>query len=434
MESPLAKRGDDRFSGSKVYRERAMRHLALGVSSTARGIQLPVPVAIHRAEGVHLIDVDGNRYIDYALGYGPLILGHSRPEIRRAVIDQLDRGLRTACTHVDEARLAELLAECVPSAEVTAYANSGTEAIGLALRIARAATGRNRVVKFRANYHGWLDGIFLGARMGHDGPGTVGQDPGAAASVELVDWGDIEGVRRVLTTDFAAVILEAAAVNAGCFRPPPGFLEGLREITGRLGVVLIFDEVLTGFRLALGGAQEMFGVVPDLSCLGKALGAGLPISAVSGKREVMEPLASGRLLFRGTFSGNPVSVAASIACLQILQAEGSELFPRMDRRAAELAVFANAEAARQGIPVCANQVGAALQLFAGDKSVTTVDDLPKVDVPLTLQLTSHMLRHGIHMVARGLMYLSSEHTQADIDETKDAIRSSFKQLAATMGD
>lgn len=423
----------DQFQASRAYRGRALRSLAFGVSSTARGLQLPVPVAIERADGIRLTDIDGNNYLDYALGYGPLILGHSRPEIREAMIRELDKGLRTACTHVGEARLAELLAECVPSAEVTTYANSGTEAIQLALRIARASTGRLKIAKFRANYHGWFDNIFVGARIGNDGPGTAGLDPAASQSVELLDWGDIEDVRRVLTTDFAAVIVEAAAINSGCFAPPPGFLEGLREITSRLGVVLIYDEVLTGFRLALGGAQEMFAVAPDISVLGKAMGAGVPISAVSGRRDVMEPICSGQVMFRGTFNGNPVSVAASTACIEILRAEGPELFPRMDRFAAELAGFANEEARRQGVAVCANQVGAALQLFAGTSAVRTVQELWTVDIPMTLALTSHMLRYGIHMVARGLMYLSSVHTQTDIEVTKAAIRSSLERLASGTG-
>ena len=181
--------------------------------------------------------------------------------------------------------------------------------------------------------------------------------------------------------------------------------------------------------MALGGAQEMFGVAPDISVLGKAMGGGMPISAVSGRREVMEPIASGQVLVRGTFNGNPVSVAASIACIEILRAEGPELFPRMNRLAAELAAFTNEEGRRQGAPVCANQVGAALQLFAGTPAVRTVQELRSVNVPLTLELTSHMLRNGIHMVARGLMYLSSEHTQADLETTKAAIRSSIQSLS-----
>ncbi len=227
-----------------------------------------------------------------------LILGHSPDPVMLAIQTELRKGLRTASVHKGEAELATLIAECVPSAEVTSFVSTGTEAVQLALKIARAVTGKVKIVKFRANYHGWFDNVHIATNPDNDGPAAVGQDPHAAESVVVLDWGDIDVLERTLTSDFAAVLLEPVAVNAGCFEPPDGFLVKLRELTRRLGVVLIFDEIITGFRLALGGAQEKYAVAPDITVLGKALGAGLPIGAVSGTREVMRPIATGELFHR----------------------------------------------------------------------------------------------------------------------------------------
>ena len=293
----------DTFRQSRAHSVAARRHLAHGVSSTARAAQRPAPLLIERAEGAWITDADGNRFIDYALGYGPLILGHSPAAVLDAIRADLDRGLLTASAHRGEAELAELIAACVPSAELTAFVSTGSEAVHLALRIARAATGRLKVIKFRANYHGWFDSVNIANAAGSDGPAVIGQDPRAADSLTILDWGDADGLERALDESYAAVLLEPAAINPGCFAPPPGFLRRVREITRRRGVLLIFDEVITGFRMALGGAQAYYGVLPDLTVLGKALGGGLPIGAVSGTQAAMQPIDSGALPHRGTFNG-----------------------------------------------------------------------------------------------------------------------------------
>ncbi|PZU91297.1 MAG: aspartate aminotransferase family protein [Chelatococcus sp.] len=420
-----------RFAGSYLHREQALAHLAYGVSSTPRATQRPVPVVIERGEGAHLVDVDGNRYIDFALGYGPLILGHSPATVVEALQAELARGLRTASVHRGEAELADLIAECVPSAELTSFVSTGTEAIQLALRIARAATGRVKIVKFRANYHGWFDNVHVANSIGQDGASTLGQDPHAADSLTLVDWGDADAPEAVLDSSFAAVLVEPAAVNAGCFEPPAGYLERLREATRRHGAMLIFDEVITGFRMALGGAQERYGVTPDLTVLGKALGAGLPISAVSGTRAAMEVLSSGRLMHRGTFNGNPLSIAASIACLKRLRAERDEVFPRMDGFAGRLREHLNAEAARLGVGVCARQAGAAVQIFAGPREVATLRDTASVDKALTVEFTAALLREGVFTLPRGLCYLSAAHDAADIEAALAGISSAMAQFART---
>lgn len=418
-----------RFAGSYAHRDRALAHLARGVSSTPRATQLPVPIVAARGQAAHVFDPDGNRFIDYALGYGPLILGHSPAEVLDALRAEMLKGLRTASVHEGEAELAELIAACVPSAEMTSFVSTGTEAIQLALRIARAATGRTRIVKFRANYHGWFDNVHVAGAIGQDGASTIGQDPQASASITLVDWGDADALDAVLDDRFAAVIVEPAAVNAGCFEPPKGFLARLRAATHRCGAVLIFDEVITGFRMALGGAQERYGVTPDLTVLGKALGAGLPISAVSGHAAVMAVLADGRLMHRGTFNGNPLSVAAAIACLQILREQGATLYPRMNAFTTRLCNHLNVEAARLGAAISARQAGPAMQIFAATTPILTLADTAKADKQAILAFTGAMLRHGVMTLPRGLCYMSAAHTEADIDATEAAITAALQDMS-----
>ncbi len=424
--------GDDRvrFAASISHRLHALEHLPFGVSSTPRAAQLPVPVVIDRAEAARLFDIDGNSYIDYALGYGPLILGHSPRPVLDALHAELARGLRTASVHRGEAELADLISTCVPVAEQTTFVSSGTEAVQLALKVARAKTGRTKIVKFRANYHGWFDSVDVAGGFDRDNVATLGQDPSAASSVTVLDWGNADSVESTLNSSFAAVIVEPAAINAGCFEPPVGFLERLRTITRRHGVVLIFDEVITGFRLALGGAQEAYGVIPDLCVLGKALGAGLPLSAVAGTREMMAPIASGRLAHRGTFNGNPLAVAAGIACVQYLRAGRAEIYPRLHRFATEIREHVNAEAAGTGNAVFAKQAGPSLQIFAGVRGMETFNDIAKADRPKTLALTGALLRQGVFVMPRGLMYLSTAHTADDIAVTKAAMTSVLDGLAA----
>ncbi|MFF2652695.1 aspartate aminotransferase family protein [Streptomyces sp. NPDC058045] len=434
QESETRRRADtedaeDQFAGSRAHRLRARSVLPLGVSSSPRSTQLPVPLAVASAREAHLVDVDGNTFVDYAMGYGPLILGHSPQPVLDAVRAELADGLRTGSVHRGEADLAEAIAGLVPGAELTSFVSSGTEAVHLALRVARAATGRPRVLKFRGHYHGWFDGIHLANAPGVDGATTAGQDPDALRNVTVLDWGDTEALRAHLSDDVAAVIMEPAAVNAGCFAPPPGFLEEARQLTRSHGALLVFDEVITGFRLALGGAQERFGVTPDLTVLGKALGAGMPISAVSGSTAAMAPISSGTVMHRGTFNGNPVSVAAALACLRYLESHAEELYPRMEGQAGAIAAQVRAAATRYGVEVAANSLGGTVQLFAGTDAVPTIAALSGVDRERTLSLTQALLRRGVQTLPRGLMYLSSAHTDEDLALTLDAIDGAIGSLA-----
>jgi len=419
-----------RFEKAAEYRERALKTLSYGVSSTPRGNQQPVPIVADFARDAHVWDTAGNRYIDYAAGYGPLILGHSPRGVIEAVKAELDRGLRTASVHAGEAMLAELICRTLPCASKCAFVSSGSEAIQLALRIARAGTGRIKVVKFRGHYHGWLDSVHAAGAGGNDGPSTIGQDPGALKSLTFLDWGDEEALRNTLTRDYAAVILEPIAVNGGCFMPPAGFVETVRRLTRELGMVLIFDEVITGYRLSLGGAQGLLGVTPDLAVIGKAMGSGLPIGAVAGSDAAMEPVSSGRLLHRGTFNGNPVSMAAAIACISHLEAHAGELYPRIDAMTAELQRHVIASAARHGVTCAVNRTGSAMQIALGIAEMDTLASAAKADFPATQKFAGRLLSRGIQIIGRGLMYMTAAHSNDDIAETKAAFDESFAEEAS----
>jgi glutamate-1-semialdehyde 2,1-aminomutase len=387
------------------------------VSSTPRAAQRPVPIVLARAEGVHVTDVDGRPYIDYAMGYGPLLLGHSPRVVIDAVQREMALGLRVGSVTGAEVELGERIAALVPGAGLSAFLSTGTEACQLALRIARASTGRAQVIKFRSHYHGWSDAIHLATDVGRDGPSTAGQDPDALRHVTVLDWGDVEGLAALLQGDIAGVIMEPAAINAGCFAPPAGFLQRARELTRASGTMLIFDEVITGFRLALGGAQQRYDVTPDLTVLGKALGAGLPIGAVTGSAAMMAPLVTGKLSQRGTYNGNPLSAAAGVACLDYLAAHADDVYPRMDRYALAIATQVRDSARKVGVAVTANCVGPCVQLFAGATDVPTLQALGSVDKEATLDLTALLLEHGVYTLPRGIMYLSTAHAEQDVEQT-----------------
>lgn len=408
------------LTASAAYLAGARSLLPRGVSSTPRASQLPLPVVQASAEGVQIIDLDGNRYIDYALGYGPLILGHTPGDVIGAVEAELMRGLRSGGVHEGEGRLAQTLVSIVPGAEQATYLSSGTEAILLALRLARAGTGRTDIIKFRAHYHGWADSIQIATSHGNDGPATAGQETDIQRHIRVVDWGDLDALESALDSSVAGVIMEPAAIGPGCFAPAEGFLETALTLTHANGSLMIFDEIISGFRLALGGASERYGVHADVTVLGKALGAGLPISAVTGSREAMTPMSDGRLSQRGTYNGNPVSVAAAQACLDYLMANRHEVYPQLERQAQDLAASVRDSAVRHAVPVAINQLGGCLQLFAGVERVDRISTLGSVDMPATRRLVGHLTRHGIMTMPTGRMYLSAVHTDADIAATAEA--------------
>jgi glutamate-1-semialdehyde 2,1-aminomutase len=299
----------------------------------------------------------------------------------------------------------------------------------VALRIARAATGRNRVVKFRGHYHGWLDPAHVAVPANMQGAGTAGQDPAASTSVTVCDWADLTALDAVLGSDVAAVIVEPVPVNGGCFLPADGYLEGVRALAATCGAVLIFDEVITGFRVSLGGAQERLNVTPDLTILGKALGAGFPISAVCGRAELMDVVASSRVAHVGTFNANPISAAAAVAALSLLERDAAHIYPTLNQRMQELADGMATRAAETGLPIVVNALGGAAHAFVSTTPVTGFDQLASTDAETYRRFAEALLAEGVHVVPRGLLYVSTQHTDEDLALTLEAVSRAAERVA-----
>ena len=421
------------FSLSRAQHERSKLTLAGGVATAFRAGQLPVPITFQRGEGAHVYDIDGRGYVDYALGFGPLLLGHSPAPVLDAVRAQLATGLGYGASHPLEAELSEAICRTVPSAELCVFGSTGSEAVHAAIRIARGATGRTRVIKFLGHYHGWLDPIYVGvAGQSGGAPVTGGQDEQAAAATTVCGWNDLDELRRHLGGDVAAVIMEPINVNAGCIPPAPGYLAAVRELTRSAGAVLIFDEVITGFRVALGGAQELYGVKPDLTVLGKALGAGFPISAVCGTREVMETVASGRVGHVGTFNANPVCCAAALAAVRYLERERQELYPRLAATTDQLAAILSEESAGSGVPIQVNATVGAAHAFVAPGPVRDYADTLSADREAYRRLAAALLDHEVHVIPRGLLYVSTEHGPAELEATRAAVRGALRAAHAAM--
>ncbi|CAN5173077.1 glutamate-1-semialdehyde 2,1-aminomutase [soil metagenome] len=423
-----------RYRESQAQHERARRSLAGGLGSSYRGGQLPVPISFAQGRGSHLTDVDGNDYVDYALAFGPMLLGHSPAVVLDAVRRQLDSGIGYGAPHRLEAELAESMCRTVPCAERCIFSSTGSEAIHAAIRIARAATGRDRVVKFLGHFHGWLDPLHIGT-PGRDSrePGTGGQDPRASAAVTVCPWNDLDALRGCLDSDVAAVIMEPLAQNGGCFPPAAGYLESVRELTRAAGALLIFDEVITGFRMALGGAQEHFGVTPDLAVFAKALGSGFPISAVCGAADVMEVVASGQVAHAGTLNTNPVSTAAALATVRELERGAHEIYPRLATLGDQLARVLRDAAAEYGLPLQVNQAGGMAYAFWSERPVRDSNEARRIDAGGYRLFAKAILDEGIHVISLGLLYLSAAHTEADLARTGEAAHAAARAIALTEG-
>lgn len=434
-----------RYARSREQIERAKRSLAGGVATAMRAAQRPVPLVIDHADGSRLIDIDGNEYVDYVLGFGPMLLGHSPPEVIDAVKSQLDRGFTYGAQHVLEAEVAERLVDAIPCAELVCFSSTGSEAVQAALRIARAATGRSKIVKFEGHYHGWLDPMSVST------PGLAAADPTASPPLEpipatggqadcaellaIARWNDADELAALLDQrgdDIAAVIMEPVAANGGLIPPAPGYLERARELTAANGSLLIFDEVVTGFRLARGGAQERFGVTPDLATYGKAIAAGMPLSAVAGTRDVMEVVADGRVRHVGTFNCAPPAAAAAAAALDIYRERSPGLYADLDRAATTLAEGLADAAAEADVPLRIHQVGPLVQTFILDPgaSVTQYADTLAADLARFARFAEKMLERGVIVLPRGWWFLSTAHSEEDIELTLDAARSALAELGA----
>lgn len=424
---------------SAVNYERACHYIPGGVNSPVRAFRAVerTPVFIERGHGCRITDVDGNAYIDYVGSWGPLILGHAHPAVVQAVREAAENGTSFGAATTGEIELARLLVEALPGVEMVRLVNSGTEATMSALRLARAYTGRSKVVKFEGCYHGHVDALLVKAGSGaltFGIPTSPGISPAVARETIVLPYNDPAAVEAVFAREgkeIAAVIVEPVAGNMGVVPPAPGFLAGLREITKTHGSLLIFDEVITGFRVAYGGAQEMYGVTPDLTCLGKIIGGGLPVGAYGGRREIMELVApSGPVYQAGTLAGNPLAVAAGIATLRELQRPGT--YEILERRASLLASGLTEAAAEAGVEICLNRVGSMLCPFFTAGPVRDYASATRSDTHKYAVFFKALLDEGVYLAPSQFeaAFVSLAHGEEEICYTIEAARRAFQAVAA----
>jgi len=410
----------------KLY-ERAQKSIPGGVNSPVRafGSVGGEPRFIVRAEGARVTDADGNHYLDYVGSWGPMILGHNEVGIRRAVYEALKLGTSFGAPTAQEIELAELVVEMVPSVEVVRLVNSGTEATMSAVRLARAATGRSKMIKFRGGYHGHADAFLVEAGSGAATlgvPSSPGVTAGAAQDTLVAEYNDLESVQALFDShpdQVACVIVEPVAGNMGCVPPKDGFLQGLKTQCEREGALLIFDEVMTGFRLAAGGAQERFGVLPDLTTLGKVIGGGLPVGAYGGREDLMRLIApDGPVYQAGTLSGNPLATAAGTAALTYLR-DHPEVYRTLEERGAQLEEGVQDLISRQGYPLTWNRVGSMASLFFVPDPVTDWHSAAASDREAFTSFFWGMLDLGFYLAPSPFeaAFISAAHTEADIDDT-----------------
>jgi glutamate-1-semialdehyde 2,1-aminomutase len=411
--------------------ERAGRVLPGSVNSNTR--LLGPPMVIERGKGSRIWDVDGNEYIDHLLGQGPAFLGHACEPVLQAVERACRDGIIFAATHPGEIEAAELLRDVLGWPERIRLGSSSTEMVQAALRVARAATGRRRVVLFRGHYHGWLDNVLMSASDRSPTAVSAGQPQEALADVLLLPWNDASALEEAFAQhgdEIAAVIMEPMMINAGVVLPLPGYLETARRITRVAGSLLVFDETISGFRVALGGAAQRFGVTPDLAIYGKAMAAGWPASALAGSDAVMSLFADGRVGHFGTFNGNMVASAAIIAGLGLL-VEGDP-YPRIDALGTRLMGGIRERAEAQGLDVHVQGLPMAFHVSmpARDRAITTFAELETIDRQRYEQLVGDLLAEGVWVARRGVWYVSAAHGEADVDEVLERIDRAMARSSA----
>jgi glutamate-1-semialdehyde 2,1-aminomutase len=417
--------------------KRAEKILPGGVNSPVRSFRGVGgdPVFVRSAQGAYLEGEDGRRYIDYIGGYGPHILGHRHPSVVAAIQKALGRGTAFGAPTLPEVELAEMIAEALPSVEMVRMVNSGTEATMSALRLARAATGRNQFIKFEGCYHGHADPFLVAAGSG---AATIGvpSSPGVPVAVTndtlVAPYNDLAAVEKLFSesSGIAAIIVEPIAGNMSLVPPAPGFLEGLRTLCDRHGSLLIFDEVMTGFRVAWGGAQNLFHMTPDLTTLGKVIGGGLPLAAYAGRRDLMKMIApAGPVYQAGTLSGNPLAVAAGHAALTELSVDVDCPYELLDRIGARLQSGLEEAARLHGIPVRVQRQGSMLGVFFTDGPVTNLEDVTATDRQRFTRVFHRLLGQGIHLPpsAYEALFLSTAHGDAEIDATVEAFDKALAQ-------
>lgn len=426
------------FEKSKAAFARAQEVIPGGVNSPVRAFKAvgEAPVFVKHGEGAHIIDIDGQTYVDMVCSWGPLILGHRHPAVVAAIQEALEHGTTFGMPTELETEMAALICELIPSVEMVRMVSSGTEATMSALRLARGYTGRDLIVKFEGCYHGHADHLLINAGSGAMTFG-VPSSPGVPADVAketlVAKYNDLASVRALFEehpAEIAAVIVEPIPGNMGLIMPEEGFLEGLREITSEYGAVLIFDEVISGFRASAGGAQKVFGVMPDLTCLGKIIGGGLPVGAFGGKREIMAHLSpSGPVYQAGTLSGNPLAMSAGFAALSVLKKE--QPYDALAAKGAALADGLRALAEKHGVAVTVNQFGSLLTVFFTDRPVHCYADATTSDTAKFATFFSTMLANGVHLPPSQFecWFLSTAHSQDDLDKVLAAADLAFAEVS-----
>jgi glutamate-1-semialdehyde 2,1-aminomutase len=418
----------------------AQRHLPGGVDSPVRAFRAVggTPRFIARGKGAAVWDVDGNRYLDYLASWGPLIAGHAHPGVVAAIQDAATRGTSYGATTEAEVDLAQLVKQAFPSIDLVRFVSSGTEATMSALRLARAATGREMILKFDGGYHGHADGLLVQAGSGpltFGQPDSAGVPSSAARQTLSVAYNDLAAVKAAFDAhpgQIAAIIVEPVAGNMGVIPPDPGFLEHLRAMTRENGTLLIFDEVITGFRVAAGGAQEKFRVIPDLTCLGKIVGGGLPVGAYGGRREVMELVSPlGPMYQAGTLSGNPLAMAAGLATLRLLDEPG--VYTRLEELSARLVDGLGSAARAAGVAYTSNRVGSMFTGFFSALPVTDYASAKHADTRRYARYFHAMLDRGVYFAPSQFEagFVSLAHTEADIDTTLKAAAEAFGEATLT---
>lgn len=430
------------YSRSVKLYEESREHLAGGVSSNFRYGGKPVPLFFARGEGCRLFDVDGNVYIDYALGNGPVILGHTPPSVLDSVAQALQDGQLYAAQHERELSLAKALTRIIPCADLVRFSSSGSEAIHAALRLARAFTDRPKIVKFEGHYHGWFDNIFISVHPSLNAAGpaqepyavaeTPGQLGNALADVIVLPWNDpdvLADTIRQRGDEIAGIIMEPILCNTGVILPKSGYLEGARELCSERGIVLIFDEVITGFRVGLGGAQAFLGVTPDLAVFAKALAAGFTLSCLAGRRDIMELVETRGVMHGGTYNGNVLSISACLAAVAELERDDGQAYRTMEAEGRRLMDGLRSLAGRYGHPLLVQGLGTVFHPdFTEQESITDYRSFCGVDRDMQRSFLERLQHGGVRPTARGTWFLSTAHAPQDIDETLEVAESALRDL------